>query len=62
METLDELRHEIKLLESLRVDLQFAYTHPKIGGKTEIILTDMRRVNKRIEVLLYPALTATSKQ
>lgn len=54
METLDDLKREIVLLDDLRIALQVSQTFPDIGGKVDIILSDMQRVNSRISELLNP--------
>lgn len=54
METLDDLKREIVLLDDLRIALQVSQRFPDIGGKVDIILSDMQRVNSRIATLLNP--------
>ena len=48
------LKKEIEALDDLRIALSHTQKFPDIGGKLDIILTDMQRISKRIHDLVNP--------
>lgn len=52
MKNIEEIIQEISLLENLKIDLRIIKKFPQSGGKSEIVLKDIRRSTERLIKLL----------